>query len=261
MSKKIGVFANDDVGNKVVEFLLNSYAADLAFVICINKDSTVYPNLLKFGFNENDIFFNDQLKDENILLHLKHYKVDLLLLAWWPNIVKREILNIPIKGTLNFHPSLLPYNRGKNYNFWTIIEDTPFGVSIHFVDEGIDTGDVIFQQIIEKDWTDTGQSLYNKAKEAILNLFFEKYLDIRNENYTKIPQDLKKGSFRLGKEMALHAKIDLNSNYSGKDLLNLLRAKTFSPYPAAWFEDNGEHYEVTVNIKQLKIKNESTRTI
>lgn len=58
------------------------------------------------------------------------------ILAWWPRILKARILSIPSMGWLNFHPSLLPNNRGKNPNFWCLADTTPCGVSLHFIDEG-----------------------------------------------------------------------------------------------------------------------------
>ena len=250
MEPSIGVFADKQVGNDTLIFLLKNYAADLKFVVCIDEDSIVYKTLLEFNYT-GKIYFNAQLSNATIIAELKNYAVNYVLLAWWPNIIKEPVLSIPTIGVLNFHPSLLPYDRGKNYNFWTIVDGSPFGVSIHFVDEKIDNGDIVFQKEIIKDWTDTGESLYKKASTALLELFSEKYPDIRRHNYTKIPQEHGAGSFHYGKEMLAASKIDLNKEYTALNLLNLLRAKTFSPHPAAWFEDEGQKYEVQINIRKI----------
>lgn len=251
MHHSIGVFANDEVGNKTIEFLFENFFEDVKFVVCNNEQSLVYQTLIKYNFKSDKIFFNDELKNSAVISKLFSYEVELILLAWWPFIIKEPVLSIPKIGVINFHPSLLPYNRGKNYNFWTIVEDSPFGVSIHFVDEKIDAGDIIFQAEIKKDWTDTGESLYKKAKEAMLNLFYDKYKEIRDGKYNRIPQDQSKVSFRLANEMIKLSKIELDTTYTARELLNLLRAKSFPPYPGIWFEENGEKYEVVINIKKL----------
>lgn len=86
-----------------------------------------------------------------------------MILAWWSYVLKENLIRIPRIGCLNFYPSFLPYNRGKHYNFWTIVEGNPFGVSQHSVDQGIDTGDIAYQSRIAKTWEDTGEALYHKA--------------------------------------------------------------------------------------------------
>lgn len=251
MHHNIGVFANDEVGNKTIKFLLQNYPDDVKFVVCTDEKSLVYQTLLEYNLEKSKIIFNDELQNENVISKLISYKVNFILLAWWPYKIKEPILSIPLIGVLNFHPSLLPYNRGKNYNFWTIVEDSPFGVSIHFIDEKIDTGDIVFQRKIKKDWTDTGETLYKKASETMLNLFYDKYKEIREQKFNRISQDKTKGSFRWAKEMALASKIELNSTYTARELLNLLRAKSFPPHPGIWFEENGEKYEVLINIKKI----------
>ena len=71
--------------------------------------------------------------------------VEVIFLAWWPKIVLDYIVDAPNVGVANFHPTFLPYDRGKNYVFWRLVEGTSFGVTLHFVDEGIDSGDIAFQ--------------------------------------------------------------------------------------------------------------------
>ena len=60
------------------------------------------------------------------------------ILAWWPKIISNKLINLPRKGFINLHNSFLPFNRGKHPYFWAFYEDSPYGVTIHKVDEGID---------------------------------------------------------------------------------------------------------------------------
>ena len=110
---------------------------------------------------------------------------------------------------INTHPSFLPYNRGKNYNFWALVEQVPFGATLHFVDEGIDSGDIIAQTHIPYGWEDNGGTLYKKAKNAIVSLFKEEYPSIRTLKFPRSKQNLDKGSFHNSEEMGVLSLIDL----------------------------------------------------
>jgi methionyl-tRNA formyltransferase len=175
---------------------------------------------------------------------------DLGLLAWWPKIIRVPLLSLPRRGFVNTHPSLLPYGRGKHYNFWSIVDRVPFGVSLHMVDEGIDSGDVVAQAGISYGWEDTGGSLYRKAVEAMVGLVRDTYPRLRNLNFKARPQDLAGGTFHLASELEPASSIDLDKSYVARDLLNLLRARTFPGYPACVFSDADAVYEVRVDIKK-----------
>ena len=176
---------------------------------------------------------------------------DLGLLAWWPTLIKPVLINCAVHGFINFHPSLLPHNRGKHYNFWALAEGEPFGVTLHFVDEGVDSGDIVVQQEIAYDWTDTGGTLYRKAQREMVQLFCETYPMFRILDIPRKAQNLSEGSFHLAKELDQASHIDLEREYKARQLLNLLRARTFSGHPACWFEDKGEKYEVRIDIKRI----------
>jgi len=248
----IAIFADKQVGKKTIEFLLGNYPAHIKYLVIVDEHSEIPTLLLDAGFERDLIFFSKDLYSEDVINKVKRIKIDYILLAWWPFIVKKPIFSLPKIGILNFHPSLLPYNRGKHYNFWTIVEDTPFGVTIHFVDESIDGGDIVFQKSIIKSWEDTGESLYNKAQNAMIELFTQNYGKIVKGEYHKIKQDEKIGSFHYGKELEQASEIFLEKDYSAKQLLNLLRARTFLPYPSCYFFDEGKKYEVRIEIKEVK---------
>jgi methionyl-tRNA formyltransferase len=203
------------------------------------------------GMAEEKIFYSDSLYESQTLSALQSLDLDLIILAWWPYIIKDNLIRIPRRGCLNFHPSYLPYNRGKHYNFWAIVEEAPFGVSLHWVSEGIDDGDIAFQSRVETSWEDTGETLYHKAQREIIRLFKEKFSEITDGLIPRIPQDLSKGSFHLSKDLDEASKIDLDASYAARLLLNVLRARTFPPHPAAWFIDGGERYEVRVEIRKV----------
>ena len=249
----IALFAARNVGLQVAKFL-GEKKEPLACLVLDSNESDQYNSLIMESFNGNspNIFYSNCLYDENIIAAFREMELDLIILAWWPYIIKKPLIQIPRLGCLNFHPSYLPYNRGKNYNFWTLVEEVPFGVTLHFIDEGVDTGNIAFQRRIEKSWEDTGETLYHKAQETIVQLFKDNFSRIKNGDIPKIPQDLSEGSFHKAKELDPASQIDLDKKYTAKELLNLLRARTFRPYPAAWFVDDGKKYEVRIDIEESR---------
>lgn len=249
---KFGLFASNKVGCDIAAFL-NEQNRQVSCLVLDSKDAGGYNKRIieAAELPADNIIFSDMLYAEETIEKLNKIQLDLIFLAWWPYILKEIIIAIPRIGCLNFHPSYLPYNRGKHYNFWTIVEDVPFGATIHWVDKGVDTGLIAFQTSIEKTWEDTGETLFYKAQDAIVQLFKNNFSKIQSNNIPRIPQDLSQGSFHKAKEIETASRIDLEKSYSGRELLNLLRARTFPPHPAAWFKDKGNKYEVRVRIRRI----------
>jgi methionyl-tRNA formyltransferase len=246
---KFLLFAAGSVGYRIAKFFGDSHEP-LSCLVLDSKDNLgLNPAIIEAsGIYPQNVIYSKDIYDQETVYLLKNLQADLGILAWWPYIIKNPILGITRLGILNFHPSYLPYNRGKNYNFWTIIEDTPFGVTLHFINNGVDQGDIAFQSRMEKTWEDTGKTLYEKAQIEIVRLFIEKFPIIKSGDIPRIPQDTSKGTYHTASELDSASNIDLDSPYKARDLLNLLRARTFPPHPGAWFQDNEQEYDVRIEI-------------
>jgi methionyl-tRNA formyltransferase len=240
--------ADGDVGTRITEWLISNYRKDLALVIVSSKNN-LYRILMDEGVNCSVYKSSDDVCE---LAKNSGQHFDLGILAWWSAIIKEPLLSLPKHGFINTHPSLLPFNRGKHYNFWALVEQAPFGVTLHFVDNGVDSGDIVAQLPIEYGWEDTGGSLYEKACAAIQELFKLIYPQMRKFDMQRTKQDLNAGSFHLARELDAACLIDLDREYRAKDLLNLIRARTFEKKPACWFSDGGRDYEVRIDIKEKK---------
>ena len=73
-------------------------------------------------------------------------KFNFLISYGYRYVLKKEILDLFPNRAINLHISYLPYNRGSDPNFWSFIDGTPKGVTIHYLDEGVDTSDIIVQR-------------------------------------------------------------------------------------------------------------------
>jgi methionyl-tRNA formyltransferase len=104
---------------------------------------------------------------------------DFLVSHGYRYIIPRGILDRFPRRAINLHISLLPWNRGADPNLWSFIENTPKGVSIHYLDEGVDTGDIIDQREIHFHGDDTLRTSYERLQHEITALFREVWPAIR----------------------------------------------------------------------------------
>ena len=242
--KKIVLFADGYVGEKLVRFLLRDFRDQILLIITYKKNqiSKIAENaqIRTFVFCNNDHLISNLPK-----------KFDLGFLLWWPKMIQKEILEVSKEGFYNLHPSLLPFSKGKHPNFWAIRNQEPYGVSIHKVGVGIDTGEIIAQKSIPYDWEDNGGTLYKKSESECIKFFKETFPKILSKRIINTINN-SGGSFHLGKEMFLESEIDLEKTYKAKDLLNLLRARTFVGKPSCWFYFKKNKYEVRIKIDKVK---------
>jgi methionyl-tRNA formyltransferase len=239
------LLADGAVGSQFTSFLIEHYLADLALVVT-TQPNDIYRQAESKGIRvclyESDKHLMDQIEGD----------VELGILAWWPKILKNPLLEAPRWGFVNTHPSLLPYNRGKHYNFWALVEQAPFGVTLHRVDAGVDSGHIIAQAAIDYDWCDTGETLYRKAQAAMSELLNNIYPYLRTGKFASSPQDVVVGSFHRASELESASNIKLDESYLARDLLNLLRARTFDGHPGCWFDDAGSRYEIAIKIRKVR---------
>lgn len=185
------------------------------------------------------VFEAPQLRDPECLRQLRECHPDLGLSVYFGYILKPELLGLFSSGVINLHPSLLPYNRGAHTNVWSIVERTPAGVSLHYIDKGIDTGDLVAQREVEILPWDTGLTLYDKLEKAAVELLQEHWPAIAGGAVSRQPQSLGAGTSHTTRDVAQIDHIDLDRSYTGRELIDLLRARTFPPYRNAYFQENG----------------------
>jgi methionyl-tRNA formyltransferase len=249
MNEGIVVFADSYVGEKVVSWLVENFSED-KFLIFTTEKNSITEICIK---NEipTEVFVNEDAALK--IINKYNYQFKIGFLVWWPKIITSKMFSITEYGFVNTHPSLLPFSRGRNYNFWTIVEESPFGVSIHCVEEGIDNGDIIAQKEIDYCWIDTGGSLFKKARIEMIKLFKDNYVAIRDVNFIRKKQDLSKGSVHYGNELESACEIDLNAQYVAKNLINLFRARTMEGYPGCYFFKDDKKYEIQISIKEVAV--------
>jgi methionyl-tRNA formyltransferase len=118
----------------------------------------------------------------------------------YKRIIKKDVINYFAGRLINMHISFLPWNRGYAPNFWSHMENTPKGVSIHRVNEGIDTGDLLLQHEVSIDQeTDTLRTSYDKLSHAIEKLFIDN-ADALLANAIPVAPQMGAGSFHCAND-------------------------------------------------------------
>jgi len=104
------------------------------------------------------------------------------------NIIGQDIIDYMDGRIINLHISLLPWNRGFDPNFWSFIDNTPKGITIHLVDSGIDTGDILLQKKMVMNDSETLSSSYKKLHEEMYKLCMDNWEDLSNFDMIPKPQ-------------------------------------------------------------------------
>ena len=102
---------------------------------------------------------------------------ELIVSFGYRHIIRGEAIRKAGAPIINLHISLLPWNRGAHPNYWAFVDGTPHGVSIHLIDEGIDTGPILFQREVSFDAAENTFALTHKRLVAEIEALFIAHLD------------------------------------------------------------------------------------
>jgi methionyl-tRNA formyltransferase len=186
----------------------------------------------------------ENLKSETFLNELAALQPDLQIVVAF-RMLPKNVWSLPKQGTFNLHASLLPQYRGAAPINWAIINgETKTGITTFFIDDKIDTGEIILQQEVEIAHNDTAGLLHDKLMTAGSQLVIATVNRIEAGIHTTQRQpDSKnlKTAYKLNQE---NSKIDWNKN--GEDIYNLIRG--LSPYPVAWCHFKEDQDKISIKI-------------
>ncbi len=168
--------------------------------------------------------------------------------AGFRHVIPEWVLNIPEQDAINCHLSYLPYNRGMNPNVWSIVEESPAGVSIHTMTPSVDLGPIIDRRQIDITPDDTGKSHYNRLERAMFELFVDRWPDIRAGDIEQVPQEAEAGSYHYKEAFHDLCELDLDETVQVRDFIDRLRALTFPPYRNAYVDIGDDRYYIELSI-------------
>lgn len=170
---------------------------------------------------EEVLLFEEKLTIEKFI----QVKPDLVISYNYKYIIKKDVLELLPNKFINLHISLLPWNRGAHPNFWSFLKNTPKGVTIHLIDEGIDTGDIIIQKELYLSEDETLFSSYCILNNEIQVLFRENWDNIKNNTFYLTKQSKDVGTTNYIKDFNNIIKDSIENiwNIKIKDLKDILK--------------------------------------
>ena len=150
---------------------------------------------------------------------------------------------------INVHPGYNPVNRGWYPQVFAINEGLPIGATIHVMDEGVDTGNIIDRKLVEVRPWDTSKEVYERVLDAEMELVRKNLEAIVEGDYSPCPPETE-GRFHTRKDFEELCELDLNEVLTMGQAINRLRALTHGSYKNAWFRDpqSGKMIVVSINL-------------
>ena len=245
---KIGYFGDGPWAHEAFKRLVSDKTLKICFVTVRfdNRD----PELIKLAEEEAiPIELSKNINSDEFLECIANYEVDLFVSMSFNQIFKERTINYPPLTTINCHAGKLPFYRGRNILNWALINDEKeFGITVHYVDVGIDTGDIILQRTYPISDDDNYATLLELAYVECAEILYDAIKQIQNGSVTRTKHSsidsvgMYCGMRTLGDEV-----IDWNS--TSRELFNFVRA-ICKPGPMATSSLNG--LPIFVNkVKQI----------
>ncbi|MBO5165132.1 MAG: methionyl-tRNA formyltransferase [Lachnospiraceae bacterium] len=186
------------------------------------------------------VFQPERIKRPEAVAELKKYEADIFVVAAFGQILSKEILDMPRLGCINIHASLLPKYRGSSPIQWSVINgEEKTGVTIQQMNEGVDTGDILYQKEIVLDKKETGESLFDRLAVLGAEAVVEVLPLIEEGKVTPVPQNHEEATHTVMLDKAM-GHMDFTKN--AIELERLVRG--LNSWPSAYTYFDG---------KQLKI--------
>lgn len=228
------VFAYHDIGYACLQELLSG-GAEVAGVITHTDDANEeiwFRSVRQLAETHGlPVFAPDTIKTPEWIERIAAWQPDFLFSFYYRKILPREILALPGRGAFNLHGSLLPRYRGRCPVNWVLIHDErETGVTLHYMEEKPDRGDIVAQRAVPITDDDTALTLFHKMTEAAAALMRETYPLLAAGRAPRHPQAHAEASY-FGGRTPEDGRIDWRQ--PARSIFNLVRAVTH-PYPGAF---------------------------
>lgn len=185
---RIGYFADGPWSHEALKLIEQSPQFEIVFIV--PRYDTQDPVLAECAKRLKVPFIPiDNVNDESNIEMLSQYTADLYVSMSFNQILKSDILKIAPKGFINCHAGALPFYRGRNPLNWVLINgESEFGITVHYVDEGIDTGDIILQKKYDISHNDNYGTLLKQAITSCADVLFEALCQLQHNTVKAFKQ-------------------------------------------------------------------------
>lgn len=244
--KKIAFLGSKDVGYAALNYLIqNANRLDVDVVAVLSNDRRLNSNdksVLELAYTHQI----PVLSNPDQLLELEAY--DFLISVQYHKIIQQKHIDTAKKLAINLHMAPLPEYRGCNqFSFAIIDEAYEFGTTLHVLNSGIDSGDILFENRFPINTNETAPVLHKLTTEKSILLFKESIEKILIGAYTRTPQknycNQRSSSFHLRNE--IHEIKQINLDWEDKKIDKYVRATYFPPFPPPFAIVNGHKIDLS----------------
>jgi methionyl-tRNA formyltransferase len=239
---RIGYFADGPWSHKAMELIAGTRGLEVVFIV--PRFDTQDPILRDWAQKLNVPFI--PVKDVNtqeFLDLMGDFEPELLVSMSFNQILKKSIIEYAPLGFINCHAGALPFYRGRNPLNWALINgESSFGITVHYVDEGIDTGDIVEQRLYPITKNDNYGTLLNKAISECANVLHSAIVKISLDQVERIVQN---DIHPVGTYFGIRTFGDeiVDFKWPAEQVFNFVRAISL-PGPRARFFLNHEEYSI-----------------
>jgi methionyl-tRNA formyltransferase len=224
-----------EIGVPALRWLIESEEHEVVGVVTqpdkpVGREQRIEAPPIKIQAAESNVPILQPKRIKNAVEEIRTLKPDVIVVMAYGQILPRSILEIPGIACLNLHASLLPRHRGAAPIQAAIMAGDPeTGISVMFMDEGLDTGDVLLQKRIEIAPDETGGSLHDRLAEIAPAALNDALTQLQNATFARTPQDSSVATYapKLERE---HGRLD----WSEPAALIERKIRAFDPWPGAF---------------------------
>lgn len=235
---KLIVCAYHNVGYRCIQELLRQ-GAEISLIFT-HEDSLTeqiwFSSVRELAEEHHIPYLTSSINEPDNIERVRQIKPDFLFSFYYRNMIKPELLEIPAKGALNLHGSYLPKYRGRVPVNWAVINgETETGATLHYMVTKPDAGDIVDQEKVAIEFTDTAHDLFGKVNEAAVAVISRTWPKLVDGSANRIAMNLSAGSYFGGRKPEDG---HINWTKSAVEIYNLIRGVTH-PYPGAFTGING----------------------
>jgi len=235
---KLIVHGQQAYGQSVLEAILEKGVDEVVAVYCApDKEGRPLDPIKEYALEHGlPVHQPASYKNPEVWQQMGSHDADLCVMAYVLLFVPEEALNVPRYGSIQYHPSLLPWHKGPSSINWPIIMGKKkTGLSIFWPDNGLDTGPILLQKEVEIGPDDTLGSVYfDKLFPLGVEAMLESIELVRDGNAPREVQDPKDGSYE---GWCRKEDVEIDWDKSSDEVYNLIRGA--NPQPGAWTTFNG----------------------
>lgn len=234
---KIGYFADGPWSHKALELLVSDSHIKVSF-ICVRYSEPDQYLIKKASDLGIPHYVSENVNSDCFLQVIRVHDCDIFVSMSFDQILREDLYSSPPLGTINCHAGKLPFYRGRNILNWALINDEKeFGITVHYIDDGVDTGDIVLQRTYPISDSDDYGSLLIKAYHECPTVLYDAIQLIRTGHASNLPQ---KSIHPCGTTFSQRKPGDelIDWSWSSREVFNFVRALSH-PGPLAHTNLNG----------------------